>query len=199
MQQEKTEANIHKACEILQQTLRNFSLLKKCNSNPPRYKSPENPIELLEQLKRVSTVFNKDMSLNTESPYAEEYALCLVADGRKEEALKLFKLLANKQEGNLLFLHTPPANGSYHSEEVSPIKGKLGYESLLQYAKLLQDDALTVKVLMEIVEKIPAKCSPISLQDTRVIAIKMLQSRGITWLTKRSISEVLAEALRYQY
>lgn len=195
------KTNIHQACVVLEEVFKDFSLLQKTGTNPPKYQAPENNRDFLEHLKKISTVFNKDMTFNIESPYAEEYALCLMASKRETESLELFELITQGRESDLILLHDPLANGCYYSEEVSPTKGKLGYISILQYAKLLlkKNDTRGAKLLIEIIEKIPAKCSPISLQDTRVSAIKMLQYRGITWLDKKPISEVLSEAERYQY
>ncbi|HBU10681.1 MAG TPA: hypothetical protein DEA89_02035 [Candidatus Moranbacteria bacterium] len=139
------------------------------------------------------------MSFNGKSPYAEEYALYLIADKKQEEALELFDLIAGDKK-DLLFLYDPPNCGAYISEEVSRVNGMLGYEGIFQYAKLLleKNPERAKKLLLEIAEKIPTICYPLHLGDIRVETITLLKDLGVHKINNMPIKEALQKAKSHQ-
>ncbi|KKQ53480.1 MAG: hypothetical protein US70_C0003G0023 [Parcubacteria group bacterium GW2011_GWD2_38_11] len=194
------KTSIFKTRRILVAALKEFAIIKKTNHNPPKYELPKGPQELLTRLAEIAKVFNRDMSFNGKSPYAEEYALCLIKSDKQEEALELFDLIAEDRD-DLLFLYDPPNCGSYISEEVSPVNGKIGFEGIFQYAKLLivKNPKRAEKLLLEIAEKIPPSCPPIHLLDVRAESIKILQKLGTKKINNIPIKEALEEAISHQY
>lgn len=192
--------NILEAHKNLCAALKDFTVIRKTNHNPPKYELPQKPEELLARIVEISTVFNRDMSFNGESPYAEEYALCLIKSDKREEALELFDLIAGNKE-DLLFLYDLPNCGVYISEEISPINGKMGFDGIFQYAKLLliKKPQRAKKLLLEIAEKIPSRCPPAYLLDVRAGAISILKSLGVRKINGLPINETLQQAISHQY
>ena len=178
-----------------------FTILRYATKNPPQFDVPKNTEEFLKRLEQIAPVFNEDGTFNGKAKVAEEYARCLVEEGKSAKALELYDAIA-KGKHNLLFIHEPLCCGIYHSEELSPKKGKLGFESLWQYAKLLASVGRKEEakpLLLEIAEKIPTKCYPIRLQNVRVGCIKLLIKLGVTHIKERLIQEEFRDAKDYQH
>lgn len=193
--------NIFEVHEVLQELFKDYVLFKIVYRDSTRkYVEPQNPHELLVRVKEISMIFNRDMTFNEKSPYAEEYALCLVAAGRKEEALQLFDAIAGDKT-DLLFLHNPLDHGTYISEIMSPTAEKLGYESMLRYASLLliKNPQRAKKLLLEIAEKIPVRSFPGYIKDVRLTAIELLKDLGISRVNSAPIDEELAAARSHCY
>lgn len=187
---------------LLQIDFEAFTLLEYKTCNPPKYGFPSTSDKIIERLIKISKVFvpKADFKFNGKSRIAEEYALCLLEDGKAEKALELFEAIAENRD-DLLFLHDSPANDVYVSEEISPMPGKLGFEGLMRYAKLLleKNPERSRKLLLELVEKIPTKCYPIHLQDVRVEAFQLLQKLGVKKVGGSPIEKGLKEAKAHQY
>ena len=166
------------------------------------YGKDSNPLfcrsDLGDLLAKLATVVGKDGKLNKEGPYSEKLALCLAKQGHEAEAMELFLgIMGGKRR--VLLIHSPLQFGRYVSSETADTPGKLGYFGVCRFAELCvrqnQRD-LAKRLFLEIVERTPTMCAPMTLIDTRANALESLQELGVKRL-RSGIS--IAEELQATY
>ena len=124
--------------------------------NADKFSHPETTEESLEKLQDIGKMFNKNGSFNPKCKKAEEYALCLTRDEKKEAALELFDLIVGKSKDILLF----PKNKDDGFEMVANTPGKLGLEGMYRYGQLLLEAKRKKeagKIFLEVVDAYPKK------------------------------------------
>jgi|CXWL01.1.fsa_nt_gi hypothetical protein len=162
------------------------------------YGKDSNPLfcrsDLEDLLVKLATVVGKDGKLNKKSSYAEKLALCLAKQGHEAEAMELFLGIMDGKK-KVLLIHDPPQLGRYYSSETANTPGKLGYFGVCRFAELCvrqNQKNLAKRLFLEIVERTPTMCAPMTLIDTRANALESLQELGVKRLRSgMSIAEEL--------
>ncbi len=180
-------------------TLGELTLLEYCSSvgGEPAFERPKSPGQLLTLAKKIASTINQDRTWNGRSKHAENYALCLAHNKEYRSAYQLFHaIIRGKKE----VLATPSRNKMF--EEVACKPGKLGYEGAFQFALVclkFKDEEGAIKLLLEIVTKVPTRCYPIRLQDIRVEALEKLIRRGVAEHQGKDLRKEFEAAKEHQY
>lgn len=151
------------------------------------------PFHLGDYLVTLATVINSDGSLNSWSPHAERYALCLDHAGNSQEALGLFRAIMEGEQ-EVLLSHS---SLQIRRGDVSPfadMRGKLGRIAVQRFGELASQYGLkdlAVQLFTELAEKIPADATAMSLIDARVRALQHLNNLGVKTLRSGSVTDEL--------
>ncbi len=158
--------------------------------------------DFVSDLKILATIIRKDGKLNSKSPYAEKFAICLAQQGHDAEAIQLFLAIVDGKE-NVLLVHEPPELGRFQSSETADRPGFLGYIGVRQFAEsaLRQGKKdLAKSLFQEIVDRLAGSHSPLTLTDTRIHALEWLKELGVKELSSgASLAQELRKAREIQY
>lgn len=102
--------------------------------NAPQFYTAKGTKQFLSQLDAIKELFNEDGTFNSSFSNAEEYAMCLIEEGKKVAALELLDLIVFGSSDILL----KPLKGG-DTKMIANQKGKLGMEGMYQYAHLLKE------------------------------------------------------------
>ena len=138
-----------------------------------------------ELLLQLSKVVRPDGSFNGFSRYAEKVAIRLVENKRDDEGLELFMTIVDVKKNNrILLVHRK--RDMYVSEETADTHGQLGYQGVLRFGQVAmrhEEQWLAKKLFLELVERIPTICFPITLSDARLKALEHLTTLGMKTLS----------------
>lgn len=162
-----------------------------------QYRRTDSSVTLLENLRMFSAVIHEDGTIDGRHKDAERVALVLTHQEKRDLAYAVFRaIIPEAPKKSSLFLRGKKA--TYISEELSPVKGKLGYEGMFRFAGLalhFKDKPLATTLFLLIVEHIPIQCVPINLQDVRFESLKKLKELGVTTVCKgMTIDEAIKKA-----
>ena len=140
-----------------------------------------------ELLRQLSKVVRPDGSFNGFSRYAEKVAIRLIENKRYEEGFELFMTIVDiKRNNRILLVHGKPVLDAYVSEETADTHGQLGYKGVLRFGQAAmrhEEHWLAKKLFLELVERIPTICFPVSLSDARLKALEHLTTLGMKTLS----------------
>lgn len=175
------------AIRLALMTLKPLTLLEYCPGvgGAPEFEEPKSLEQFFSLAEKIAGLFMSDGGWNRASKHGENYAICLVEKERFEDAYELFSAITDHKQEVL----AKPAKGVSFQEIICK-PGKLGYEGAYQYACACMKIGQLhqgLGILLEIVTKVPTKCSPIRLQDVRVEALE--------WLIKYHVSEYKGKEL----
>lgn len=167
-----------------------------------QYAWHENITELLGYLDTLATMLCEGGTIRGNHKKAEFVAVAIDHQGKHRLAFDIFKaIVSNTSPSKILFVRNKL--NIYASETFSPVKGKLGYGGVFRFACLAlkyKEDELAKTLFLQIVEKTPDECFPISLQDTRLESIRHLKGLGVKTLhSGLSIDAVLKKAENNTY
>lgn len=151
-------------------------------------------------LEKFAMVVRSDGTLNGRSPFAEEVAVRLAKHGDPFTALVLFLRIADPSK-RVLFMNPP--GDRYPSTEIAGKQGKLGYLGLEAFAEVALKCGrknIAKQLCLELVERVPAGCSPMTLIDTRIRALQLLEKIGVKTLSRGvTIAEEIEESEKFSY
>lgn len=164
----------------------------------PRFEMPQTTAELFGRLSEIATVFNQDGSYNGASSHAERYALCLLHEGHRCEALALFNAIVGNSQ-SVLLINDPSANdGLYHSKGVADRRGKLGFIGAWWFADLLREhNSQRAQAIYREFAALPPYCPPCGLKDARYNALLLLKEAGVIEINSKPIDDEIRIAYDY--
>lgn len=142
----------------------------------------------------LSKFYKRDGSYNLEAEEIEKYAMCLYHDGLPAETVKIFDAIFTDRSEILC----TELDSCQRLEAFTLQPKKLGYAGLLVYGQAclaLGQKTKALKLLSELIDKIPATTGTFHSRDVRVEAIEIM----LKIKPSLKLRQLLKEAKAHQY